>query len=77
MPLLLPGVSVAKDRTDPQSDPERDRFEFRGEPDWFARLRRQARRRGISVTAYIKQAASLQLEADEATDPQLRSGDAD
>lgn len=46
----------------------RDRIDIRASPQWIARVRRQADRYGISVSAYIKQAVSRQLEKDEPTE---------
>jgi hypothetical protein len=57
-------------RADPPSG--RDRVDLRAEPDWIARVQRQADRLGISLSAYIRQATSRQLEQDEATDPAQR-----
>ena len=59
---------VAKRKHQP-GRPARDRIDLRADPKWVARVERQAARLGISVTAYIKQATSRALEADEATDP--------
>jgi hypothetical protein len=53
----------------------RARLDLRADPAWLVRVERQAARRGISVTAYIKQAVSLALEADEQTDPLRRAED--
>ncbi len=45
---------------------ERDRVDLRVEPDWLARVRRQAKRTGVnSVSAYIRQATNKQLFQDE------------
>jgi hypothetical protein len=51
----------------------RDRIDLRADPAWVARVERQAERLGITVTAYVKQATSRALEADEATDPGLQA----
>lgn len=45
------------------------RFELRVEEDWLQRLEHQARRFGLTVAAYIRLAASRQLEVDEASEP--------
>lgn len=47
-------------------DEGRDRLEFRADPDWIARVIEQAKRLGITKTAYIKLAVSERLERDEA-----------
>jgi hypothetical protein len=68
--------ALARKRTGqtPRSEqpPARDRIDLRADPAWVARIERQAQRRGISVSAYLRQAGSLALEQDEATDPQLK-----
>lgn len=68
-----PRRTVAKSRknTPPEGDtpPTRDRIDLRADPAWIARVERQAERRGITVSAYIKQAVSLAVEADEAREP--------
>ena len=63
-------LSVARKKNDPPAS--RDRVDLRADPAWVARLERQADRLGITITAYVKQAVSRALEADEATDPTLR-----
>lgn len=45
------------------------RFMLRAEQDWLDRIEHQANRFGLTVAAYIRQAASQQLERDESTDP--------
>jgi hypothetical protein len=50
------------------------RVELRAELEWIARLERQASRLGIGISAYVRQAVSLRLEQDEASDPQTRRG---
>lgn len=52
--------------------PARDRLDLRCEPDWLARVERQAKRFGMTVSAYIKRAVTVSLEADEDTDPDRR-----
>jgi hypothetical protein len=47
----------------------RDRLDLRAEPAWIARVAAQAERLGISVSAYVRQATSRQLERDEAEWP--------
>jgi len=51
----------------------RDRLDLRIDPDLNARLASQAERFGVSVSAYVRQAAAERLERDEATDPRLKS----
>jgi len=46
----------------------RDRLDLRAEPAWIARVRRQAERFGMSVSAYIRIRTTEALERDEATD---------
>lgn len=73
MPTLLTRVcTVPAKKPDKGSGKKAERFELRVDPDWLARVERQADRRGIGVAAYIRQAASLELEKDEATDPKLK-----
>jgi hypothetical protein len=45
------------------------RIELRAELEFIARLERQASRLGIGISAYVRQAVSLRLEQDEASDP--------
>lgn len=59
---------VARKKNDPPAD-TRDRIDLRAERAWVARVERQAERFGVSLSAYIRQAVSKQLELDEATDP--------
>jgi hypothetical protein len=47
----------------------RNRIDLRADPAWVARVERQAERLKINVSAYIRQATTKQLEADEASDP--------
>jgi hypothetical protein len=69
MPVQAPEYcQVAKKDSRKPSEPAA-RYEIRVEPDWIARVQRQAERLGISAAAYIRQATTRQLEADEATDP--------
>ncbi len=49
-----------------------ERLDLRVTPEMKERLERQAERHGISVSAYLKQAATRSLEQDEATDPDRR-----
>ena len=57
---------VAKKKPSPSEDqPVRDRVDLRAPPDWIARVERQAKRRGISLSAYIRQATSLMVDDDE------------
>jgi hypothetical protein len=50
----------------------RGRVEFMADPEWIARVDRQARRLGTNVSAYIRQAVTRQLERDEAEAPKTR-----
>jgi hypothetical protein len=56
--------NVAKRRKTP-----RDRIDIRAEPAWVARIQAQADRRGMSISSYIRQAVTKEVEADEATQP--------
>lgn len=47
----------------------RDRIDLRAEPALVVRLRRQAERLGLNISAYLRLAAVERLERDEATDP--------
>jgi hypothetical protein len=70
--LATDGVRTVAKRKQPArrpADDGRDRVELRADPAWLARVQRQADRLGVSVSAYIRQATTRQLEADEATDP--------
>ena len=49
----------------------RDRIDLRADPAWVARIERQAERFGINLSAYIREAVTIRLEADESTDPSL------
>jgi predicted HicB family RNase H-like nuclease len=44
------------------------RFDIRAEPEWLARVNRQAERLGLSAAAYVRQAVAERLMRDEATD---------
>lgn len=57
---------------DDQQPPARNRIDIRADPSWVARIEKQADRLGISLTAYVKQAVSRALEADELTDPSMQ-----
>jgi hypothetical protein len=50
----------------------RDRFDIRVDPEWLARIERQAERFGMAVAAYIRAGATEKLERDEATDPAVK-----
>jgi hypothetical protein len=65
-------VLVAKKKTLPE---RKGRLELVGPQEWFARVKAQAERLGLSSTGYIKQAVTRQLESDEATDPARKRGD--
>ena len=47
-------------------------YDLRGKPEWQARVMRQAERLGMDVSDYIRQATTLKLEQDEATEPDLQ-----
>lgn len=64
----MPAVChMPKKKPQPAEQP-RERIDLRAEAEWVARLTAQARRRGLSVSAYIRQAVTKEIEADEATD---------
>lgn len=65
---LLSREDVGRKRKTQPSEP-RDRIDLRAEPEWVARIKRQADRLGISISAYIRLATTRQLEQDEKTDP--------
>jgi len=69
----LGSVRMAKKKPGEPSAP-RDRIDLRADPALVARLERQATRLGMSLSAYLRQAAIRQLEQDEATDPSLDEG---
>lgn len=50
------------------------RFDIRTDPEWLARVNRQADRQSLSAAAYIRQAVAEKLERDEATDPHPPKG---
>jgi hypothetical protein len=50
------------------------RIEMRADLGWIRRVERQAARLGLSLSAYMRQATSLRLEQDEASDPGVRKG---
>jgi predicted DNA-binding protein len=65
----MPAVChMPKKKPQPAETP-RERIDLRCEAEWVARLTVQARRRGLTVSAYIRQAVTKEIEADEATDP--------
>jgi hypothetical protein len=47
------------------------RLELRVDPSWLARVQAQADRHGLSVSAYLREAGTIRLERDEASDPDL------
>ena len=49
--------------------PRRDRIDLRADPAWSARVQAQADRLGLSFSAYIREAVTRKLEADEANAP--------
>lgn len=63
---------MGKKKPDPTpGELPRDRIDLRADPAWVARVERQAKRLGISLSAYIRQATTRQLTQDEADDPAL------
>jgi len=42
------------------------RFEMAVTKDWLRRVEAEATRRGLTATAYVRQAVSMQLDRDEA-----------
>jgi hypothetical protein len=48
------------------------RLELRVDPAWLARVQQQADRHGLSVSAYLREAGTIRLERDEASDPDLQ-----
>ena len=51
--------------------PARDRIDLRADPSWVARVEKQAERFGVNLSAYIREAVTRRLEADEESDPSL------
>lgn len=51
------------------------RLELRVDPTWLTRVQRQADRHGLSVSAYLREAGTIRLERDEASDPELQGDD--
>ncbi len=49
----------------------RERFDFRVDPEWLARIQAQVDRFGMALSAYIRTGATEKLERDESTDPGL------
>jgi hypothetical protein len=49
------------------------RIEFQAPEQWIERIERQARRLGITISAYIRLVTTRQLERDEAEDPEFRA----
>jgi predicted HicB family RNase H-like nuclease len=54
------------------TDDNRDRIDLRAEPELVARATRQAKRLGISLSAYIRLSLTLKVEQDEAAEPAPR-----
>jgi len=66
-------IQVNRRRKVPRkSEGPRDRIDLRVKPEWHARVMRQAERLGMDVSDYIRQATTLKLEQDEATEPDLQ-----
>jgi hypothetical protein len=47
----------------------RGRIEVMAQPEWIARVDRQAKRLGTNISGYVRQAVTRQLERDEAEAP--------
>ena len=60
--------TVAKKAPTPASE-ERDRFDLRLDPEFRERIKRQADRMQLNMSAYIRRALALQVEQDESTEP--------
>ena len=75
MRLTTDRFRMARKRTPAPEEPpsSRGRVDLRADPAWIARVERQANRKTINLSAYIRQAVTAALEADEATDPELRA----
>lgn len=72
-PLVNLPMGKKTDGQSPQPPEEpRDRFDLRLDADLRARLKKQAKRKGLSMSAYARLAITTTLEADEATDPNLK-----
>lgn len=54
------GIAVARQNSEP-----RDRIDLRADPEWVARLRHQAARFGLNISAYIREAVTQRIERDE------------
>ena len=54
----------------PPVQPPRERLDLRAEPEWIERVRFQAERLGLTLSAYIRQAVTRILEQDEASAPE-------
>jgi hypothetical protein len=65
--VLVPPVPKPRKKSSP-----RDRIDLRAEPDWIARVQRQADRLGVPFSAYIRLRTTEALERDEASDPSLK-----
>lgn len=49
--------------------PPRDRVSVKGDVEWIARVETQATRLQLNIPAYIRQAVTIKLEQDEASQP--------
>lgn len=49
--------------------PDRDRIDLRADKEWIARVETQAKRLGTGLSAYIREAVTRKLEADESSAP--------
>lgn len=69
---LIGSITVAKRPIKGRAEVEtRDRIDLRAEPEWVARVMRQAKRLGISASAYIRLSVTHQLERDEQSERAL------
>lgn len=60
----------AKKPSAPKPDPPFVRVEFQAPPDFLPLLNRARKKRGLSKSAYLRQAAMLLIEADLKLPPQ-------
>jgi predicted DNA binding CopG/RHH family protein len=69
--MLLEVRSMAKDKANKGSKKRHNdaRFELRVKQEWLDRIEVQAERLGMNASSYIRNAATRQLEQDEASHP--------
>lgn len=63
---------MGKERWKRREEPVRDRMDLRANPEFIARVTRQAKRLGMSASSYVRMAVTERLERDEATEPPKR-----